>query len=133
MIRWLMVAALLLGGCTENQEAAERPMLEPVSYETVDPLIGTGKPILLELGSISCSGCRDMATSLYAIKARHPQSGIYFIDIKAERYVARQYDVRMMPTQVILDGSGRVVDTHVGVSGTQELIERLERFGVLER
>jgi thioredoxin 1 len=107
-------------------------MLEVTSYETVDPLIGKGKPLLLELGSTSCGGCRDMARSLYHIKQQYPQSGIYFIDIKRERYAARQYGVRMMPTQVILDGEGNVVDTHVGVSATQELTEKLKRYGVIE-
>lgn len=107
-------------------------MLPVSSYESVDPLIARGDAVMLELGSTSCGGCRDMAVSLYHIKQRYPGSAIFFIDIKAERYVARQYGVRMMPTQVILDGEGRVVDTHVGVSGTKELIEKLKRYGVIK-
>ena len=134
MLRLLLIAALLLfAGCDSPQEnAAEAPMLEVSSYEAVDPLIGKGTPLLLELGSTSCGGCRDMAATLYRIKQRYPESGIYFIDIKSERYVARQYGVRMMPTQVILDGAGNVVDTHIGVSATPELIEKLKRYGVIK-
>jgi len=133
MIRLLLLSLwLFLAGCGSQEGAdRERPMLEVTSYETVEPTIGKGQPVLLELGSTSCGGCRDMAATLHYIKQRYPRSAIYFIDIKTERYVAREYGVRMMPTQVILDGAGNVVDTHVGVSGTQELIERLQRFGVV--
>jgi thioredoxin 1 len=133
MTRLILLALLLLwSGCsTEKGEQKENPMLHVTSYEAVDPKIGQGKPMLLELGSTTCSGCKDMAKSLYYIKNKFPESEIYFIDIKRERYVARQYGVRMMPTQVILDGQGNVVDTHVGAAGTSELIERLKRFGVI--
>ena len=130
---WLLGCTLLLGGCSaERGTQGEAPMLEVTSYESVDPLVGKGKPLLLELGSTSCGGCRDMARTLYVIKRDHPQSGIYFVDIKSERYVARQYGIRMMPTQVILDGEGREIDRHVGVTGTTELIAKLRRLGVIE-
>ncbi len=129
----LLGMMLLLSGCSmERSSQGEAPMLEVTSYETVDPLIGRGKPLLLELGSTSCGGCRDMARTLYAIKRDYPQSGIYFVDIKSERYVARQYEIRMMPTQVILDASGKEIDRHIGVTGTAELLEKLRRFGVIE-
>lgn len=133
MSRWILLTAfLLLGGCSSQTTGEkEAPMLGVSSYEVVDPKIGRGKPILLELGSTSCAGCKDMAKSLYYIKQKFPGSEIYFIDIKRERYVGRQYGVRMMPTQVILDGEGNVADTHIGVAGTSELITRLKRFGVI--
>lgn len=131
MYKTLLITLILLGGCS-YEPADQAPMLEATSYEAVNPLIAQGKPILLELGSTSCGGCRDMARTLYRIKESYPESGIYFIDIKRERYVARQYGVRMMPTQVILDGAGREVDRHIGVAGSSELIEKLRRFGVIE-
>jgi thioredoxin 1 len=126
----VMGAALFFcGGCSSERDM---PMLEVTSYEAVEPLIARGKPVLLELGSTTCGGCRDMAHSLYHIKQEHPESAIYFVDIRNERYVARQYGVRMMPTQVILDGAGREVDRHIGVAGTSELTAKLRRFGVIE-
>ncbi|WP_345985618.1 thioredoxin family protein [Sulfurimonas sp. HSL-1656] len=127
---FLLGFALLLGGCGQEKTVHET-MLNVTPYKLVAPKIGRGKPVLLELGSTSCRSCEDMARTLYRIKKEHPRSGIYFIDIRRERHVAVQYDVRMMPTQVILDGSGQVVYRHIGPAAAKELTETLTRFGVL--
>lgn len=127
----LLGFALLLVGCGQ-EKASHETMLNVTPYNLAAPKIGRGQPVLLELGSTSCRSCEEMARTLYTIKKQHPRSAIYFIDIRRERHVAVQYDVRMMPTQVILDGSGEVVYRHIGPSGTKELTETLTRFGVLQ-
>jgi len=126
----LLGFALLLGGCGQ-EKASHETMLNVTPYKLAAPKIGRGQPVLLELGSTSCRSCEEMARTLYRIKKEHPRSAIYFIDIRRERQVAVQYEVRMMPTQVILDGSGAVVYRHIGPSETKELTETLTRFGVL--
>jgi len=130
MTRMLLIGfALLLGGCA-RENAPQTSMLAVTPYAQIAPKIGGGRPVLLELGSTSCGGCRDMAQKLYAIKTRHPNSHIYFIDSRRERQVAAQYDVRMLPTQVILDGSGQVVYRHVGPVDAKALAETLAQYGV---
>ncbi|MHC3993344.1 thioredoxin family protein [Thiomicrolovo sp. ZZH C-3] len=131
MFRMFLIGfMLLLGGCGQ-EKASHESRLNVTPYNLVAPKIGRGKPVLLELGSTSCRSCEDMARTLYRIKKEHPRSAIYFIDIRRERQVAVQYEVRMMPTQVILDSSGKVVYRHIGPSETKELTETLTRFGVL--
>ncbi|WP_345970269.1 thioredoxin family protein [Sulfurimonas sp. HSL1-6] len=131
MFRMFVIGfALLLGGCGQ-EKTSQVSMLHVTPYNLAAPKIGRGQPVLLELGSTSCRSCEAMARTLYTIKKQHPRSAIYFIDIRRERHVAAQYDVRMMPTQVILDGKGQVVYRHIGPAETKELTETLARFGVL--
>ena len=132
MLKGFAIAlALLFGGCSSDNSVRKRPTLHVSPYQTVTPKIGAGEPLLLELGSTSCAGCRDMSEKLALIRRQHPRSGIYFIDIKDERRVAQLYDVRMMPTQVILDGNGAVVYRHIGGMETGELLGVLQRYGVI--
>lgn len=68
---------------------ADTSMLQPVPFETVKPLIGT-KPLMLEFGSTSCHSCQVMGRLLYRIKAKTPQSNIYFIDIYKDMDAAKR-------------------------------------------
>ncbi len=130
MLKWIVAAViLLLAGC--NSAPASHPMLPVTPYTSIEAKIGKGGAMLLELGSTSCSGCRDMAYTLYLIKKKNPKSQIYFIDIKKERDVALKYNVRMMPTQVILDESGNVVNTHIGPISMPELTEMLKHYRII--
>ena len=109
---------------------ADTPMLQPVSFNNVKPLIGKGKPVMLEFGSTSCHSCQVMGQLLYKIKAKTPKSNIYFIDIYKDMDAAKAYGVIMIPTQVYLDGKGSVVEKHIGVIKENELNEKLKKMGI---
>ncbi|HEO99596.1 MAG TPA: thioredoxin [Epsilonproteobacteria bacterium] len=108
---------------------ADTTMLQPVPFETVKPLIGT-KPLMLEFGSTSCHSCQVMGRLLYQIKAKNPQSNIYFIDIYKDMDAAKAYGVVMIPTQVYLDGNRSVVEKHIGTIEEEELAAKLKKMGI---
>lgn len=108
---------------------ADAPMLQPVPFETVKPLIGT-KPLMLEFGSTSCHSCQVMGRLLYQIKSKHPKSNIYFIDIYKDMDAAKAYGVVMIPTQVYLDSEGKVLEKHIGTIGEEELAAKLKKMGI---
>lgn len=109
---------------------ADTPMLQPVSFNSIKPLIGKGKPIMLEFGSTSCHSCQVMGQLLYKIKAKNPKSNIYFIDIYKDMDATKTYGIIMIPTQVYLDGKGKVIEKHMGVIKENELNEKLKKMGI---
>jgi thioredoxin 1 len=89
------------------------------------------EPLMIEFGSISCHSCQVMGNILYKIKQKHPKSNIYFIDIYKDREVAKEFGIRMIPTQKYLNKNGNIVDTHMGVIEQDELVEKLKQLKVL--
>ena len=100
---------------------ANEHMLEETEYKYVAQSIGKGKPYFLELGAESCQSCKIMGSTLYKIKQEHPRYNIYFINVKKERDVALKLEIRMIPTQIIYDKSGKEVYRHIGLLSTTEL------------
>lgn len=89
------------------------------------------EPLMIEFGSVNCHSCNVMGNILYKIKQKHPKSNIYFIDIYEDREAAKEFGIRMIPTQKYLDKNGNIVDTHMGVIEQSELEKKLQLLKVL--
>lgn len=96
-------------------------MLKETQYKYVKQSIGKGKPYFLEVGAESCRSCQVMSDMLYKVTQQHPAYNIHFINVKKEREVAYELNVRMIPTQIIYDKDGKEVYRHIGVLSNSEL------------
>jgi|FLOH01.1.fsa_nt_gi thioredoxin 1 len=100
---------------------AEEPRLQETEYKYVQQSIGKGKPYFLEVGSDSCYSCQVMGAALFKIKQKRPEYNIHFINAQKERKVARKLEIRMIPTQIIYDESGKEAYRHIGILSNEEL------------
>jgi thioredoxin 1 len=74
-----------------------------------------GRPALVELGSTSCASCRAMQPVLAELRASHGERlDVRSIDVFKQRDAIAAWGVRVIPTQVFLDGTGRELERHVG-------------------
>ena len=87
--------------------------------------------MMIEFGSDKCMSCQQMGRILYKIKQTHPAAMIYFVDIYQNMPAARQFGIRMIPTQKFLDAKGQTVETHIGVLDQDILEKKLHELGVL--
>ncbi len=120
---------LLLWAVFALSASADEPMLKETPYVYVKSSIGKGKPYFLEIGSDSCRSCIVMGKLLYKVKQKHSGYQIAYINVKKERHVAQELQVRMIPTQIIYDKSGSEVYRHIGPLGTQELLGLFTKYG----
>jgi len=87
----------------------------------------------IELGSIKCIPCRKMQPVMEAVQARYgAQLKIIFYDVwKTENHpYAKQYAIRMIPTQVFLDSSGKEFFRHAGFFPEASINQLLEKQGL---
>jgi thioredoxin 1 len=91
------------------------------------------KPLVtfLELGSASCIPCRMMQPVMEDV-AKHygDRIDVVFIDIALpkNRAVAMKHKVRVMPTQVFLDESGKEFFRHEGFHPKEQLMKMLDAY-----
>lgn len=87
----------------------------------------------VELGSDKCIPCRMMQPILKSIQQRYgDQIRVIFYDVwKAEqKKFGKEYGVRVIPTQVFLDGAGKEVFRHEGFFAEAEIDTLLRKHGL---
>jgi thioredoxin 1 len=92
----------------------------------------TGRlPLLLDLGSDECIPCKEMAPILEELKTEY--TGIFqvqFMDIRKEPPLAEVYNVRVMPTQIFFDASGKELFRHEGFYSRQDILSKWKELGI---
>ncbi len=115
---------LLLGSCSRPGSQS----LPPSSTENPAHNV-----TFVELGSVNCIPCVKMQAIMRDIEREYgSQVAIVFHDVwtEAGRPYARQYGIRVIPTQVFLDQDGNEYFRHEGYFPKAQLIEVLRIKGV---
>lgn len=95
-------------GCS-NQGSRETTSPEPA------PSPSRAKVTFVELGSVKCIPCRQMQPVMASIERKYgDQVKVVFHDVWKEPALGRQYGIRLIPTQVFLDGDGKEFSRHEG-------------------
>ncbi len=114
----------------KNEEwlAAQRAALPP---DPLEPALRSGKPTVLDLGSDTCVPCKMMKPFLAELQEEYEgKANVLVLDVYQHRRLARQYQVRVIPTQVFFDRQGDVVWRHEGFLSKEEITAKLRELGV---
>ena len=103
------------------------------SNENIINLAGTAKVTFIELGSINCIPCKQMQPVMKAIEKKYgDQVKVIFYDVWKEdqKKYARQYGIKLIPTQVFLDANGKEFHRHEGFYPEAEIDKILQGKGL---
>lgn len=93
------------------------------------------KLTLVELGSVKCIPCKKMKPILDEIETKYnEQVDVVFHDVwtKEGGRDAEKYKIRLIPTQVFLDKSGKEYFRHEGFFPLEEIMDKLKEGGLEE-
>lgn len=137
----VIVAALIISVITviiikrNNPEQNTANFNETVAKvnETTKPdiSISQGIPKLLDLGSDTCIPCKEMAPILKELKTEY--AGIFqveFMDIVKEPPLAEVYNIKLMPTQIFFDASGKERFRHEGFYSKEDILSKWKELGI---
>lgn len=122
------MVTLLLFGCSE-QETNDADKMSGKAVAAVSQ----AKVTFIELGSVNCIPCKQMQPVMEAIdKAYGDQINIIFYDVwqPSEKHYARQYGIKLIPTQVFLDAEGNEIFRHEGFYPEAEIRQLLNNQGL---
>ena len=88
-------------------------------------------PVLLEFSLDICMPCRRMKPILEEV-AKEYQSKLLVKILEIEDYpgLTRQFDIRVVPTQIFLDSEGKVLQRHQGFLDKASLVGVLNQMGI---
>jgi len=90
-----------------------------------------GLPRLVDLGSTTCIPCKMMAPVLEELKKEYAgRMQVEFIDVNVTEEAAKPYKIKLIPTQVFFDASGKERWRHEGFISKQEILAKWKDLGV---
>jgi thioredoxin 1 len=115
---------------TENRPQAEDKVSAFVAKdeESIKPMI-----TFIELGSVNCIPCKMMQPVMKAIEKKYDeQVNVIFYDVwqQEQRHYAREFNIRVIPTQVFLDNDGNEIFRHEGFFPESEIDRFLQNRGL---
>lgn len=118
----VFVAALVL----KQMQRQEGESTAVTSSETA-----TALPRLVDLGSDKCIPCKKMAPILEELSAEHRGEMIVeIIDVRKDPSAAKQWSIRVIPTQIFIDAAGHERFRHEGFMAKAAILAKWKELGV---
>ena len=88
-------------------------------------------PKLVDLGADKCIPCKAMAPILKDLKAEYAgRMDVEFIDVWKNPDAGKAYKIKLIPTQIFFDASGKERFRHEGFFGKEDILAKWKELGV---
>ncbi len=88
-------------------------------------------PRLVDLGAGKCIPCKMMAPILAELKKEYAgRLKVKFIDVWENPGEGAEYGIRMIPTQIFYDASGKELFRHEGFFGKADILTKWKELGI---
>jgi thioredoxin 1 len=88
-------------------------------------------PRLLDLGAGKCIPCKQMVPVLAALTTEYAgQLEVVFIDVWQNPEAGKTHAIRMIPTQIFYDATGKEFARHEGYWSQQAILEQFQKAGI---
>lgn len=89
------------------------------------------KMSFIEIGSDKCIPCRQMQSVLQSLRTKYSkQLNVIFFDIYKNKNDIAKYNVTLIPTQIIIDSTGKEILRHQGYFPEKEIDTFLINHGI---
>ena len=114
----LLLMIIISSFCFAEETAQDSSAIQP-------------KITFLELGSLTCIPCKQMEKVLESVRERYgDQIEVIFHDVKKNKKIAAEYNIKMIPTQIFLDENGKEIHRHIGFYPEEKIDEYLQKQGL---
>ena len=87
-------------------------------------------PRLVDLGAKTCIPCKMMAPILEELRNEYKgKLQVEFIDVWENQSAGGQYGIRVIPTQIFFDPSGKELFRHVGFISKEDILAKWKELG----
>jgi len=88
-------------------------------------------PVLIDLGAKTCIPCKMMAPMLEELRKEYAgRLVVKFLDIDENPEFISKYNIRVKPTQIFYDASGKELFRHEGFYSKDDILAKFKDHGV---
>jgi thioredoxin 1 len=118
----------------QPQAVAPQAASQPVAQATVQPSAAQqvlSLPRLVDLGSTTCIPCKMMMPVLEELKKEYSQRlQVEFVDVGADPAAGGAYGIRVIPTQIFFNASGKELWRHEGFIPKADILAKWKELNV---
>ncbi len=101
----------------------------PTSAQPATQAVG-GLPRLVDLGSTTCIPCKMMTPVLDELEKEYAgRMQVEFINVNENPDAAKPFAIKLIPTQVFIDASGKELWRHEGFIAKQDILAKWKELG----
>jgi len=91
----------------------------------------SGKPVMVDFGSNSCSPCRQMRPIVHEVKKEYSgKAEVLVIDVHKHNSLASKQKIQLIPTLIFFDSTGKEVHRHQGFMSKKLILEQFKKMGI---
>jgi thioredoxin 1 len=131
VVKIVIIVALVGAVITVFAIKRNNPSSDDIS--SLEPIQISGKelPVLVDLGADKCIPCKKMAPILEELKNEYEGRLIVdFIDVWKNPDEAPKYGVKLIPTQIFFNASGKELFRHQGFYSKENILSKWAELGV---
>jgi len=116
---------------SSNRSLEGKPNLKANTTKTTAGSKERPLPRLVELGADRCVPCKLMAPILEELRKDYAGTlQIESIDVWKNPGAAKEYGIRVIPTQIFYDASGKELFRHVGFLSKEDILAKWKDLGI---
>lgn len=119
--------------CSNEKTEAQSDIGQAAAMAKSDTTASSALVTFIELGSTKCIPCQKMEPILKAVEQEYgDQIRVVFYDVWQDNAPAKKYGIRLIPTQVFLDKTGKEFFRHEGFFPKEEIDNLLSSKGLVK-
>lgn len=119
------------GATTEKPGQTSTPEKPPKKIETENPKSKVALPRLVDLGAGKCIPCKMMEPILEELREKyHGKLEVVFIDVWKNPEEKERYGIKLIPTQIFYDSSGKELFRHEGFYAKEDILAKWKELGI---
>lgn len=131
IIALLILAVILALVLTKNFSSAPQQIQKTENKESQSDSSSQNLPMLMDLGRGTCVPCKMMLPILQQLQEEYKGRAIIkIVDIRYDPEPARVYQIRLIPTQIFFDATGKELYRHEGFMDKASIEQKLQEIGV---
>ncbi len=128
IIALVVVVSIVIAIKQQGKNSASAPVVAANS-DTVTAV--ENLPRLVDLGADKCIPCKMMAPMLDELKTEYKgRLEVAFIDVWKKPDEAKKYGIKIIPTQIFYDASGKELFRHEGFFSKEDILAKWKEMGI---
>jgi len=114
-----------------SKQPAPSATLDP-AFIPLEQALTNGVSTLAEFGRGTCAPCKAMKPILQELAAEYGDNlNVVLVEVDEYMDLTRQFEIMVIPTQIILDSHSEEVMRHIGFWSKEEIIAALDELDIL--
>jgi thioredoxin 1 len=131
VVALIVVVSVVIAIKQKDKASVSEPAAAASSNQQTMTETTANLPRMVDLGANKCIPCKMMKPILDELRQNYKNSfQVIFIDVWENPDQAKKYNIKLIPTQIFYDSSGKELFRHEGFFSKEDILGKWKEFGI---